>query len=73
MSTATQVTVEEYLATTWRPDCDYVDGEVLERNLGQTDHSELQGETARGHRAARDYFQGYGADASLWAWFLVFR
>ena len=42
MSTSTLVSVEEYLATTWRPDCDYVDGEVLERNLGQNDHSDLQ-------------------------------
>ena len=28
------VPVEEYLRTTYRPDCDYVDGEVLERNVG---------------------------------------
>src|SRR5258708_9147989 len=33
---------EEYLATSYRPDCDYVDGEVLERNLGEKEHSILQ-------------------------------
>jgi Uma2 family endonuclease len=38
------VPVEEYLRTTYRPDCDYVDGEVLERNVGERDHSELQRE-----------------------------
>jgi Uma2 family endonuclease len=44
MKAATLVPVEEYLRTTYRPDCDYVDGEVLERNVGERDHSELQGE-----------------------------
>lgn len=36
------VTVEEYLHTTYRPDCDYVDGRVEERNLGEHDHGLLQ-------------------------------
>jgi Uma2 family endonuclease len=35
-------TVEEYLSTSYRPDCDYIDGAVLERNLGEYDHSRLQ-------------------------------
>jgi Uma2 family endonuclease len=38
-----RISVGEYLATSYRPDCDYVDGEVLERNLGEFDHSFLQG------------------------------
>jgi Uma2 family endonuclease len=38
------VPVEEYLRTSYRPDCDYVDGEVLERNVGERDHSKLQRE-----------------------------
>ena len=38
------VPLEEYLGTSYRPDCDYVDGEVLERNIGERDHSELQRE-----------------------------
>jgi Uma2 family endonuclease len=36
------VTVEEYLHSTYRPDCDYVDGRIEERNLGEHDHGFLQ-------------------------------
>ena len=36
------VSVEEYLRTSYRPDCDFVEGRVLERNLGERDHSNLQ-------------------------------
>jgi|ERR1051326_1612985 Uma2 family endonuclease len=39
----TLISVEEYLASVYKPDCDYVDGEVLERNMGERDHSWLQG------------------------------
>ena len=42
MAAATQISVEEYLQTTYRPDRDYVDGEVVERNLGEYDHSRPQ-------------------------------
>jgi len=42
MGTATLVSVDEYLATSYRPDCDFVDGELIERNLGTPDHSNLQ-------------------------------
>ena len=38
-----QISVSEYLNTTYRPDCDYIDGEVLERNLGENPHAGLQG------------------------------
>lgn len=44
METKTLVPVEEYLHTSYSPDCDYVDGEVLERNLGEFDHADLQSE-----------------------------
>ena len=44
MSTAALVSVDEYLATSYRPDCDFVDGELIERNMGTKDHSKLQGE-----------------------------
>jgi Uma2 family endonuclease len=44
MKAATLVPVEEYLRTTYHPDCDYVDGEVLERNVGERQHSKLQRE-----------------------------
>ncbi len=37
------IPVDEYLHTTYRPDCDYVDGEVIERNVGEFQHSTLQG------------------------------
>jgi Uma2 family endonuclease len=47
------VPVEEYLRTTYRPDCDYVDGEVLERNLGEHDHSDLQSELLYYFRSRR--------------------
>ena len=43
MVTATLISVEEYLSTSYDPDCDYVDGEVLERNLGEKSHSKAQG------------------------------
>ena len=33
--------VEEYLHTTYRPDVDYVDGHIEERNLGEFDHGAL--------------------------------
>jgi Uma2 family endonuclease len=38
------VSGDEYLATSYRPDCDFVDGELIERNVGTRDHSKLQGE-----------------------------
>ena len=44
MATETLISVEEYLGTSYRPDREFVDGYVLERNLGERDHSELQGE-----------------------------
>ena len=42
MAIATQMSVEEYLRTSFDPDCEYVDGEVLERNEGEKDHSKVQ-------------------------------
>jgi len=42
VTTRTAVPVDEYLSTTYRPDCDYVDGVLVERNVGERDHSELQ-------------------------------
>lgn len=42
MSTATLASEEEYVSTTYRPDCDYVDGVLMERNVGQLDHSDVQ-------------------------------
>jgi Uma2 family endonuclease len=42
MGAAVKVSLEEYLSTSYRPDCDYIDGEVVERNLGDFDHSDIQ-------------------------------
>lgn len=41
MAVATQVSLEEYLSTTYRPDCDYIDGEVQERSVGERLHALL--------------------------------
>jgi Uma2 family endonuclease len=42
MATSALVTVSEYLSTSYEPDCEFVDGEVQKRNVGETDHSFLQ-------------------------------
>jgi Uma2 family endonuclease len=42
MAAGSLVSIHEYLSTSYRPDCDYVDGVVLERNLGEYDHARLQ-------------------------------
>jgi Uma2 family endonuclease len=42
MPRATLVSIEEYLSSSYEPDCDYVDGVLEERNLGEYDHSNLQ-------------------------------
>jgi len=36
------VSVQRYLSTSYRPDCDYVDGKVRKRNVGEFEHSNLQ-------------------------------
>lgn len=44
MATATRptLTVDEYLHSSYSPDCDYVDGELQERNVGELDHAEVE-------------------------------
>jgi Uma2 family endonuclease len=42
MATNTLISVREYLTTSYEPDCDYVDGVIVERNVGEQDHSYLQ-------------------------------
>ncbi|HTU44586.1 MAG TPA: Uma2 family endonuclease [Bryobacteraceae bacterium] len=42
MPSTTLISVEEYLSTSYDPDCDYIDGEVIERNMGEADHGNLQ-------------------------------
>ncbi len=42
MERSTLISVEEYLRTSYRPDREYIDGTIVERNLGKKDHSRLQ-------------------------------
>jgi Uma2 family endonuclease len=51
MPSRTLVSVEEYLHTSYDPDCDYVDGAIVERNVGELDHSDLQSEIVAYFRA----------------------
>jgi Uma2 family endonuclease len=37
-----QVSVQEYLNTVYKPDCDYVDGELVDRNVGEKSHAKAQ-------------------------------
>jgi Uma2 family endonuclease len=43
MAVATQVSVAEYLSTSYKPDREYVDGELREKSVGEIKHSFLQG------------------------------
>ena len=38
----TQVSLDEYLRTRYRPDVDYVDGELEGRHVGEKEHSAVQ-------------------------------
>ena len=42
MATSTMVPLSEYLGTSYRPDCDWIDGEVKERNVGEGQHASVQ-------------------------------
>lgn len=46
MSVGTLLSVEEYLHTSFDPDCDFVDGEVVERNVGKRKHAYAQARIA---------------------------
>ena len=35
--------IEEYMSTSYEPDCDYVDGELEDRNVGRKSHAKAQG------------------------------
>ncbi len=48
------VSLQEYLHTSYRPDCDFVDGRIEERNVGEVTHGLLQIEIGywfRSHRS----------------------
>jgi Uma2 family endonuclease len=42
----TLISLDEYLATAYEPDCDYIDGSLEERNVGEWAHSLLQSRIA---------------------------
>ena len=42
MQSGTLVSVDEYLHTSYSPDCEYLEGKILERNLGEQEHARLQ-------------------------------
>jgi Uma2 family endonuclease len=42
MSAATQISLDEYLRTSFDPDCDFIDGAVLGRNVGKRRHGYAQ-------------------------------
>jgi len=43
METAALVSVSEYLNSSYRPDQEMMEGRLVERNVGEYDHSNLQG------------------------------
>ena len=36
------ISIDEYLRTSYKPDVDFIDGEIRERNLGEFEHARLQ-------------------------------
>jgi len=42
MASAIHIPVSEYFETSYRPDREYVDGEVRERNVGKYEHARIQ-------------------------------
>ena len=60
MATTTRLplTADEYLHSSYSPDCDYVDGELQERNVGELDHAEIQG-------ALVQWFRNHGKDWNI--------
>ena len=61
MATASGISIEEYLRTSYEPDCDYVDGELEDRNVGEYDHGYIQGEMYARFRALRKTLNAYPA------------
>jgi len=47
MATVSQIPLHEYLGSTYRPDREFVDGEIRERNVGKWEHARVQWLLAR--------------------------
>ncbi len=61
MGVGTQVSLAEYLSTTYEPDREYVDGELKERGVGTYKHGRLQGKLAAEFErlaSSRKFFAG---------------
>ena len=41
-TTTALLSLDEYLKTVYRTDCDFVDGEIEKRNVGERDHNRIQ-------------------------------
>jgi Uma2 family endonuclease len=59
MEPKTLISVDEYLRASFDPDCDYVEGELLERNVGEKDHGKLQFQLALWFRQHRKSYGTY--------------
>ncbi len=42
MATSLQISIETYLASSYEPDREYIDGELQERNMGKWQHARVQ-------------------------------
>jgi hypothetical protein len=42
MATSAQISITEYLHSTFEPDAEYVNGEIEQRNVGEYDHNAVQ-------------------------------
>jgi Uma2 family endonuclease len=51
MATSTRLSLLEYMKTSYRPDREYVDGELVERKVGKWEHARLQALLAAGLRS----------------------
>lgn len=56
MPTAVLVPVSEYLEQTYNPDCEYIEGILHERNVGEISHSDAQSAV---NAYARHQIQGF--------------
>ena len=60
MSAGALIPVEEYLSSSYSPDCHFVEGRLVERNVGEKEHGRMQ-------RALIRYLARY-RDSGLEAW-----
>lgn len=42
IATTVHIPLKEYLTTCYRPDCEYVNGEVRERSVGKWEHARVR-------------------------------